>query len=130
MLRAAQACGKAEVVRNDNGRVQALEIQDDHWLVIEARFWLHHQRDSFHCWLPAHLLSSWCYLHVKSCPWNLATAQVLTTINSLVQLLNHIEGATLQVDNVNPPIPPEQFDLAHNMLLDGCNWCQNVCLLT
>lgn len=42
-LHVAQTGGVAVVVRNDDGWVEWLEVQHDHWVTVEARFGLHHQ---------------------------------------------------------------------------------------
>lgn len=61
----AKAGGVAQVVGNHNGGVEALEVQHEHGVVVEAALRLHHQRHRLHRWLAAHLLLRRRDLHTR-----------------------------------------------------------------
>ena len=59
--------GKAQVVRNDHGGVEALKVQHRHRLVVEAALGLHHQWQGLHRGLRSHLLPRRRHLRSDAC---------------------------------------------------------------
>lgn len=90
MGRAAHHCAVAEVVSNDDGGVQGLEVQHQDWVCVEAGLWLKNERHCFHCRLICYLqnqyraLVVWCRLSKKA---QAAFAFVKTTPVSSVQTI-------------------------------------------